>query len=82
MGKRKRLPSELHIFNPESEEDMKVTLTRTAAGPQGVALPGTVIDLKEAEAKAAIEDRSAREFDPARDAKAKRGWRPAPGGDK
>lgn len=81
MG-RKKQHSELHIFNPESEEAMKVTLTRTAAGPQGVALPGTVLDMKEAEAKAAIEDRSAREFDPARDAKAKRGWRPAPRGEK
>lgn len=75
MSKRKNpQPERLKIFQPEEVADVKVTLTRIAAGPDGVARTGTVLDVKEDEGKALIANQSARPFDPQRDAKAKRGW--------
>lgn len=76
MAKRlQRRRSELRIFEPEEViEAMKVTMTKIAAGPGGVARPGTVLDVKEEEGKSLISQLAARPFDPQRDAKAKRGW--------
>ena len=54
--------------------NMKVTMTKIAAGPQGVARPGTVLELKDEEGREFISGMSARAYDPQRDAKAKRGW--------
>lgn len=56
---------------------MKVTMTKTAAGPQGVARVGTVLEVKEEEAKAMVAQLAARPFDPQADAKKPRGWRKA-----
>lgn len=79
MSKRKNPPpNNLHIFQPEEANEMKVTMTKTAAGPQGVARPGTVLEVKEDEGKQLLTDTAARPYDPQRDAQAKRGWRKAP----
>lgn len=56
---------------------MKVTMIKTAASPQGVARVGTVLDVKEEEAKAMVAQLAARPFDPQMDAKKPRGWRKA-----
>jgi hypothetical protein len=52
---------------------MKVTLTGIWAGPEGVARPGTVLDLPQAKADELLKVRAARIFDKDRDAKALRG---------
>lgn len=73
--KSKQPRSELRIFKPEKvSEVMKVTMTKIAAGPCGVARTGTVLDVKEGEGKELVEGQFARAFDAQRDAKAKRGW--------
>jgi len=75
MARRQHQRSELHIFSPtEVIESMKVTMTKIAAGPMGVARHGTVLDVKEDEGKELLADQAARPYDPARDAKNKRGW--------
>lgn len=66
--------SSLHIFQPDEDDDMKVTMTKIAAGPQGVARPGTVLDVKEDLGKQLVNGAFAREYDAQRDAKANRGW--------
>ena len=53
---------------------MKVTMQKIAAGPQGVARRGTVLDVPEAEGKELIDRQIARAFDAKRDAKNVRGW--------
>jgi len=53
---------------------MKVTMQKIAAGPQGVARRGTVLDVPEKEGNELIEKQIARQFDAKRDAKATRGW--------
>lgn len=57
---------------------MKVTLTTLACGPQGVAKPGTVLDVPQEQAERMIADRMARPHDKDRDAKAPHGFAPAP----
>lgn len=52
---------------------MKITLTTTMAGPDGVARAGTVLDLPQAQADDLITRRSARAFDKERDERAPRG---------
>lgn len=75
MGAKSRPHSSLHIFQPEEVlESMKVTMTKIAAGPCGVARCGTVLDVKEADGKELVDGQFARPFDAQRDAKAKRGW--------
>ena len=53
---------------------MKITMQKIAAGPQGVARRGTVLDVPEKEGQELIEKQIARQFDAKRDAKAVRGW--------
>ena len=53
---------------------MKVTMQKIAAGPGGVARPGTVLDVSEAEGKQLIEKQFARSYDAQRDSKRPRGW--------
>lgn len=53
---------------------MKITMTSIAAGPQGVARRGTVLDVPEAEGKDLIDRQFARAFDSKRDAKNIRGF--------
>lgn len=57
---------------------MKVTLTSIAAGPQGVARPGTVLDVPQEQAERMITERYARPYDKERDAKARYGFESAP----
>lgn len=57
---------------------MKITLQTIAAGPQGIARPGTVLDLPTEQAEQLISDRQARPYDKDRDAKAKQGFEAAP----
>jgi len=66
--------SELHIFRLEEGANVKVTMTKIAAGPQGVARPGRVLDVKEEEGKALFAVTAARPYDAELDKKAKRGW--------
>ena len=79
MGAKRRRPVEIptaQLPTTEIEEakDMKITMTATAAGPQGVARPNTVLDLPEAEAKQMVAQKWARPFDQSRDARAARGF--------
>jgi hypothetical protein len=53
---------------------MKVTMQTLASGPMGVARPGTVIDLPQAQAEAMIAGNYARPYDKERDRKAKVGY--------
>jgi hypothetical protein len=55
------------------EAKMKVTMQTILAGPKGVARPGTVIDLPQAQAEELIAKRYARAYDKQLDAKAKLG---------
>lgn len=53
---------------------MKVTMQKIAAGPQGVARRGTVLDVPEKEGNDLIERQIARAYDAKRDARAAKGW--------
>jgi hypothetical protein len=53
---------------------MKVTMCKIAAGPQGVARRGTVLDVPEKEGQDLIEKQIARQYDAKRDEKAVKGW--------
>lgn len=53
---------------------MKVTLVTCAAGPQGVARPGTVLDLPQTAAEQLINGRFARPYNRERDRKAPSGY--------
>lgn len=53
---------------------MKVTMVSLAASPEGVARPGTVLDVPEQRAKELVERRHAVLFDKDRDAKKPQGW--------
>jgi hypothetical protein len=55
------------------EAKMKVTMQTIMAGPKGVARPGTVIDVPQAQAEELIAGRFARAFDRQLDLKAKVG---------
>ncbi len=57
---------------------MKVTMVTLAAGPQGIAKPGTVLDVNEAKAKELIEGNFARQYDPDRDRKNQQGFSKPP----
>jgi hypothetical protein len=52
---------------------MEVTMLTTYAGPDGVAHPGTVIDIPAEQAKELIGGKFARKVDPKKDEKARRG---------
>lgn len=52
---------------------MKITMITCAAGPGGVARPGTVIDLPNNQAEQLVKERYARPFDRSVDAKAPHG---------
>ena len=58
----------------EEQQTVKITLQTLAAGPQGVARPGTVLDLPQQQAEEMISQRSARPYDKDRDHKAKHGY--------
>ena len=60
-----------------TEKSMRVALTTIAAGPEGVAKPGTIMDLPESVAKQWIDSRFARPLDRESDKKAPVGFRPA-----
>lgn len=49
---------------------MKLTMLTCAAGPEGVARPGTVLEMPEKVAKEWIDQRFARDYDKERDRKA------------
>ncbi len=67
--------SSLHIYTPEEVlEAMKVTMQKLAAGPQGIARKGTVLEVKEDVGKDLIERQIARAYDAQRDAKNRKGW--------
>jgi len=53
---------------------MKITMQTMAAGPLGVAKPGSVIDVPQQEAEQMMAGKFARPFDKDRDRKAKLGW--------
>ena len=60
------------------EANVKVTLTTLAAGPSGVARPGTVLDMPSERAEKLIANGNARAHDKERDAKAPHGFTRAP----
>jgi hypothetical protein len=53
---------------------MKVTMQKIAAGPQGVARRGTVLDVPEKEGQDLIDRQIARAYDSKRDVRAIKGW--------
>ena len=72
--KRPMRRSKPYIDTVDTEETMKITLQTLAAGPQGVARPGTVLDLPQQQAEEMISQRSARPYDKDRDHKARHGY--------
>lgn len=75
MSRRRR-----HDFpsNSQEKENVKVTMLTCAAGPHGVARPGTVLNLKDDEAKELLDGKFARPFDHEKDRKAPTGFVTAP----
>lgn len=72
----------LKLIAPESGEEgqdqMKVTMVACMAGPNGVAKPGTVLDVPADKAKELLDGRYAREYDAERDRKNQQGLQRAP----
>jgi len=60
-----------------AEKTMRVALTTIAAGPDGIARQGTLVDLPESVAKEWIDRRFARPYDKDRDKKSQVGFKSA-----
>lgn len=71
MGRKRLAPT---VANSTEDENVKVTMTTCAAGPQGIARPGTVLDLPDQRAKEMIDGHFARDYDAGKDAKNPRGF--------
>ena len=71
MGRKRKYPLEDSLIEGT---DMKVVLTGVAACPQGVAKPGTVMEMREEDAKDLIARHHAREYNAERDRKSPHGY--------
>jgi hypothetical protein len=71
-GRHRKYPLIQTSTSTESTE-VKVTMQSLYASPDGVARPGTVIDVNEAKAKELKDSRFARDYDRERDGKSPHG---------
>lgn len=78
MGRKRIHPLTMASTFAKEEESVKVTMTATMAGPQGVAKPGTVLDVNEQRAKELVDGHYARTYEEQRDARNPHGLQKPP----